>query len=82
MNKLGELGEKIKILKMARDILQEEYSQSEFHKKKEAHPNSTVPSTPEDEKIYKLLNAIQQVKLNIKKLQDEQFELLKEQGDK
>ena len=36
MNKLGELSEKIKIIKMARDILQEEYSQSEFHKKKEA----------------------------------------------
>ena len=48
MNKLGELSEKIKILKIARDILQQEYSQSEFHKKKEAHPNSTAPSTPED----------------------------------
>jgi hypothetical protein len=82
MNNLSELSEKIKILKMARDILQQEYSQSEFHKKKEAHPNSTVPSTPEDEKIYKLLNAIQQLKLHIKKLQDEQFELLKKQGNK
>lgn len=82
MNKLGELSEKIKILKMARDILQQEYSQSEFHKKKEAHPNSTVPSTPEDEKIYKLLNAIQQLELYVKKLQDEQFDLLKEQGNK
>lgn len=82
MNKLGELSEKIKILKMARDILQQEYSQSEFHKKKEAHPNSTVPSTPEDEKIYKLLNAIQQLELYVKKLQDEQFELLKEHEDK
>ena len=82
MNNLGQLSEKIKILKKARDILQQEYSQSEFHKKKEAHPNSTVPSMPEDEKIYKLLNAIQQLKLHIKKLQDEQFELLKEQGKK
>ena len=82
MNNLGQLSEKIKILKKARDILQQEYSQSEFHKKKEAHPNSTVPSMPEDEKIYRLLNAIQQLKLHIKKLQDEQFELLKEQGKK
>ena len=82
MNKLGEFSEKIKILKMARDILEHEYSQSEFHKKKEAHPNSTVPSTPEDEKIYKLLISIQQLKLHIKKLQDEQFELLKEHGNK
>ncbi len=47
MNKLSELNEKIKILKMARDILQQEYSQSEFHKKKESHPNSTVPPAPE-----------------------------------
>jgi len=82
MNKLGELGEKIKILKMARDILHHEYSQSDFHKNKEAHPNSTVPSEPEDEKIYKLLNAIQQLDFHIKKFQDEQFELLKEHENK
>ena len=82
MNELGELGEKIKILKMARDILQQEYSQSEFHKKKEAHPNSTVPPTPDDGKIYKLLNAIQQLELYFKKLQEEQLELLKEHEDK
>jgi len=82
MKKLSELNEKIKILKMARDILQQEYSQSEFHKKKESNPNSTVPPAPEDEKIYKLLNAIQQLELYVNKLQDEQFELLKEHEDK
>jgi len=79
MNNLGELGEKIKILKTARDILQHEYSQSNFHKKKEAHPNSTVPPTAEDGEIYKLLTAIQQLEIYVKKLQDEQFGLLKKQ---
>ena len=51
----------------------------ECHKKKEAHPQSTVPPLPEDEEIYKLLTAIQQLDFYIKKFQDEQFELLKEQ---
>ena len=79
MDEIGELGEKIKILKAARDILQFEYSQSEFHKKKEAHPHSTSPPLPEDEEIYKLLNAVQQLELYIKKFQDKQFKLLKQQ---
>ena len=82
MNNISELIEKIKTLKTARDILQQEYSQSEFHKKKEEHPNSTVPATPEDEEIYKLLTAIQQIEYYIKKLQDEQFELIKEENNK
>lgn len=82
MNDLGELGGKIKALKTARDILQQEYSQTEFHKKKEDHPNSTAPATPEDKEIYKLLNAIQQLEFYIKKLQDEQFELIKEGDNK
>jgi len=81
MNDLSELSEKIKILKTARDILQHEYSQSNFHKKKEAHPNSTVPPTAEDGEIYKLLTAIQQLETYVKKLQDEQFGLLKKQGN-
>ena len=77
MEELSELGKKIKALKNARDILQNEYSQSEFHKKKEAHSHSTVPSSPEDEEIFKLLTAIRQLDIYVKKLQDEQFEVLK-----
>jgi len=79
MNKFGELGDKIKTLKTARDILKKEYSESDFHRKKEAHPQSTVPPSPEDEEIYKLLTAIQQLDFYVKKLQDEQFALLKKQ---
>jgi len=79
MNRFGELGEKIKTLKMARDILHTEYENSEFHKKKEASPDDIVPSSPKDEEIYKLLTAIQQLDSYVKKLQDEQFHLLKEQ---
>ena len=82
MNNLSELGSKIKTLKIAREILQEEYSQTEFHKKKVEHPHSTTPATPEDEEIYKLLIAIQQLELYIKKLQDEQFKLIKEEDNK
>jgi len=77
MEKFGELGEKIKTLKDAYEILQNEYQKSEFHKKKEAHPHDTVPSSPEDEEIYKLLTAIQQIDFYIKKLQDEQYQILK-----
>jgi len=81
MTKLNEVSEKIKILKTAHDILKQEYSESEFHKKKEAHPQSIVPPSPKDEEIYKLLTAIQQLDHYIKKFQDEQFELLKKQED-
>jgi len=79
MEEFGEIGKKISTLKNARDILQNEYSQTEFHKKKEAHPHSTVPSSPEDEEIYKLLTTIRQLDFYVKKLQGEQFELLKKQ---
>ena len=79
MENIGKLNDKIKALKTARDILNEEYSQSEFHKKKEASPDDIVPSSPEDEGIFKLLTAIRQIDLQVKKLQDEQFELLKKQ---
>ena len=78
MSSLSEVTGKIKILKDARDILKERYSQSEFHKKKETHPRSAVPPSPEDEDIYKLLNAIQQLDKYVKELQNEQFQLLKE----
>lgn len=79
MNKLTEITEKIKTLKDAREILYTEYTKSDFHKKKEAHPHELVPPSPEDEEIYKLLTAIQQLDVHIKKLQDEQFELLKKE---
>ena len=78
MEKFSELGNKIKTLKQAREILHNEYTQSEFHKKKEANPQEIVPSSPEDEEIYKLLTAIQQIDQYIKKLQDQQYKFLKE----
>ena len=79
MSRLSEVTGQIKTLKDARDILKEQYTKSEFHKKKEKHPHSAVPPSPEDEEIYKLLNAIQQLERYVKELQDEQFKLLKEQ---
>ncbi len=82
MKELTEISEKIKTLKVARDILHQEYAQSEFHKKKEEHPHSTVPSSPEDKEIYKLLTAIQQLEVYVKKFQDEQFALLKKHDEK
>jgi len=78
MEKISEITEKIKILKKAHEILQNEYKKSEFHKKKEASPQDLVPPSPEDKEIYKLLTAIQQLDFYIKKLQDEQFKMLKE----
>lgn len=77
MEKLTEIGEKIKVLKEARQILNDEYQQSNFHKKKEANPQDSVPPEPEDEEVLKLLSAIHQVDFYIKKLQDEQFSILK-----
>ena len=78
MEKFTEISEKIKVLKDAREILHNEYTKSDFHKKKEAHPHEIVPPSPEDEEIFKLLTAIQQLDLHIKKLQNEQFSILKE----
>ena len=79
MNRLNEITDQIKILKNARDILKEQYSETDFHKMKEKHPRSPTPTTSEDEEIYKLLTAIQQLDWYVKKLQDKQFELLKKQ---
>lgn len=78
MERFGELTEKIKALKNARKVLHNEYQKSEFHKKKEANPQDMVPSSPKDQEIYKLLTAIQQLDFYIKKLQDEQYSILKE----
>jgi hypothetical protein len=79
MNSLAEISDKIKILKNARSILQAEYEQSDFHKKKEANPHTSSPSRPEDKEIYKLLNAIHEIDIYIKKFQEIQFELLQKQ---
>ena len=79
MTQLQELAEQVKVLKQARDILKERYSQSEFHKKREGHPQEAIPPSPQDEEIYKLLNAIHQIEKFIKEIQDEQFELLKKE---
>ncbi len=79
MNKFHEISEQVTTLKTARDFLQEKYDASEFHKKKEKFPQSAVPSAPEDEEIYKLLTAIQQLDKYIKLLQDEQFKVLKQE---
>jgi len=80
MPELQEITNKIKILKDAKKILNEEYQQTEFHKRKEEHPQSNMPSDPEDEEIYKLLTAIRQIENFIKKYQDEQFVLIKEES--
>jgi curved DNA-binding protein CbpA len=75
------VNEKIKILKDARDILDNEYRNTEFHKKREANPNSTVAPSPDDEEALKLLTSIRKIEHYIKKYQDEQFSLLKKQDE-
>lgn len=79
MSELNKITEQIKILKNASEILKERYSASEFHKKKEKHPQSAIPPSPKDQEVYNLLNAIQQLDKCVKELQDEQFSLLKKQ---
>ncbi len=77
MSKITDLNNKIKNLKNAREILYEEYTKTDFHKKREAQPQHSVPPSHEDKEILKLLTAIQQIDIYIKKLQDEQFSTLK-----
>jgi hypothetical protein len=77
MPKITDLSNKIKALKDAREILHEEYTKTDFHKKREAQPQESVPPSPEDEEILKLLTAIHQIDVHIKRLQDEQFSILK-----
>lgn len=79
MTSLNEITEKIKVLKSARDALKDKYERTDFHKKKETHPHSAVPPSPDDEEILKLLTAIQQIEILIKELQDFQLDLLKQQ---
>ena len=78
MGQFDEVTEKIKTLKNAREILQNEYEETDFHKKKEESQDDTVPSAPEDEEIFKLLTAISQIDIYIKKLQTVQFQILKD----
>ena len=82
MDRFQELSEQIKILKTAREILQEKYDASEFHKKKEKFPQTPIPPTPQDGEIYKLLTAIQQLDKYIKEMQDEQFKVLRDEEQK
>ena len=79
MSRLEEITEQVKALKQARDILKQQYAATDFHKKKERNPQEVVPPSPRDEEIYKLLTAIQQLDHYVKKLQDEQFELMKKE---
>lgn len=76
---LHKLSEDIKVLKNARDILKQKYTASDFHKKREGEAHEAIPPSPEDEEIYKLLNAIQHIEKCIKEIQDEQFKLLKKE---
>lgn len=79
MSTFHELSEQIKNLIIARDLLKEKYDTSEYHKKKEKFPQSAIPPAPEDEEIYKLLTAIQQLDKYIKELQDMQLNMLKKE---
>jgi len=79
MKGFTDLSEKIKSLKDARKILDEEYKQTDFHEKKVANPRSSVPPSPEDEEAIKLLTTIQRIDHYIKKYQDEQLKILKKQ---
>ena len=79
MKDFTKLSEDIKYLKEARKILNNEYEQTDFHKKKVANPRSSVPPSPEDEEAIKLLTTIQILDNYIKKFQDEQLEILKKE---
>ena len=78
MSDVSEFSEKIKALKQAREILHNEYTKTDFHKKREDQSLGSVPPSPEDEDILRLLTAIQLIDTYIKKFQDEQFKVLKE----
>lgn len=75
------VNEKIRILKQAKEILHQEYQKTDFHKKREANPDSTVPSSPDDEEAINLLTSIRKIEEYIKKFKDDQFILLKQQDN-
>ena len=78
MAEITELSQKIKNLKETREILYSEYTKTDFHKKREDEPLDRIPPSPEDKEIIKLLEAINQIDVYIKKFQDEQLSILKE----
>ncbi len=78
MTEFEEISSRIKTLKEARDILKELYSDSSLHQKKEQNPQEASPMSAEDEEVYRLLTAIQQLEKYIKQYQDVQFELIKD----
>ena len=77
MKKFTELSDRIKTLKSARKILNNEYENTDFHRKKVANPRESVPPAPEDEEAIRLLTTIQKIDQYIKKYQDEQLTILK-----
>ena len=77
MAEITELSQKIKTLKETREILYFEYTKTDFHKKREDEPLDRIPPAPEDKEIIKLLEAINQLDVYIKKFQDEQYNILK-----
>jgi len=79
MEEFTDLSERIKHLKNARKILDEEYKETDFHEKKVANPRTSVPPSPEDEEAIRLLTTIQRIDHYIKKYQDQQLKILKEQ---
>lgn len=78
MSEFEEISSRIKTLKQARDILKELYSDSSLHQKKEQNPQEASPISAEDEEIYRLLTAVQQLEKFIKHYQDLQFALIKD----
>jgi len=82
MKRFNELGDKIKTLKEARGILNQEYVQTDFHKKKEASPRESVPPEPQDEEAIRLLTTIHKIDHYIKKYQEEQLNILKKHDSK
>lgn len=79
MKEFTQLSEKIKHLKKAREILNNEYKTTSFHEKKVANPQSSVPPSPEDEEAIKLLTTIQKIDQYITKYQDQQLTYLKKE---
>ena len=80
MNKFHEISEQIKCLKIPPVIFyKKNTTRLSFIKRKSNFRNPLSPPSPEDEDIYKLLTAIQQLDKFIKELQDMQFKVLKQE---
>jgi len=79
MSELSEISQNIETLQKAQAVLQSYYQKTEFHKQREHQADTAVPPSPDDEDVFKLLTAIQQIEKYVKKLQDEQFQLLQQE---